>query len=114
MENVEDIIEKVVGHLPDDSDEYTLLDEWVSFLEENLIFPFEAVFMAFSYTETLKSGDKLKVHQVDNCIMPYGILMKVKLGRKSFVVPLEELTVTDVNSKNFLYVEAYKEWFPTI
>jgi len=114
MENLDDIIEMLVGHLPDDTDAYTLLDEWLPFLEDNLTFPFVAVYETTDKRKVIKNGTSVKVHRVETFEMPEGILMKVRVSHTTFILPLEELTVTDVNSKNFLYVEAYKEWFPTI
>ncbi len=113
-EIVELIIETVVGHLPKNTDEYILLDAWVKFLEENLSFPFTATYKKVYPSETLKESNLLKVIRLETFEMSHGILMNIKLNRKTFIVPIEELVVTDKRSKNYLYFEAYKEWFPQL
>ena len=84
--------------------------EWLWYLRKNLDFPFDAEVNLYSYSRNFKDGDIVKVVGVDDIIDLYGMMMKIKRGRKTLYTPLAELQVVDEKSKNYKIINAYQEW----
>ncbi len=84
--------------------------EWMHYLQSKLDFPFEVEVSLYSYSKALHDGDIVKITGVEDIIDLYGMLMKIKKGRKTLYCPLAELLVVDKKSKNYKIIEAYNEW----
>jgi transcription elongation factor len=59
--------------------------KWFEFLEKKLEFPFEAEVSLISYSEVFNDGDIVKVLDIYDMVDMYGVLMKIKKNRKTFV-----------------------------
>lgn len=86
------------------------LYEWLDFLEEELIFPFEATIQE-SENHELQWKDIVKVKKIEDFIEPYGILVEIKKGRRKFIFPLCNLEIIEKRSKNHFITQAFLEWW---
>ena len=82
--------------------------EWETYLRNNLEFPFWAQISGFQEKGILNLDDKVKVHDISGSEDIYGVIAKVKLGRKTYHFPLYELAVIEKKSKNYKLIEKYK------
>jgi hypothetical protein len=80
-------------------------------LKDNLGFPFLAEVCEFQVNGILNEGDKVKVLGILGSEDLYGIIVKVKLGRKTYHFPLYDLSVVDKKSDNYKLIEEYKTAF---
>ncbi|MCP4418265.1 MAG: hypothetical protein GY805_16710, partial [Chloroflexi bacterium] len=66
------------------------MDVWWEYLEQELKFPLEAVVDEWQ-RGPLRSGDKVRVHAIEDADEHYGIIVKLRRGRKQYHLPLCEL-----------------------
>ncbi len=95
----------------DEDDELDALNVWEEYLEKNLAFPFEAIAHEYQERGPLKTGDRVKVTEITDVDDMYGIIVHLRVGRKSYHFPLCELKVVDEASPNFQRVDDYSVWF---
>jgi hypothetical protein len=95
----------------DEDDEVDALDTWEAYLEEKLVFPFEAVVHKYEERGPLKTGDRVKVTEITDVDEKYGIIAHLRVGHKSYYLPLCEIKVIDEASPNFQLVDDYGVWF---
>ena len=88
-----------------------LLDVWLEYLEQELTFPFAAIVDEWQERGPLRSGDKVRVHGIEDADEHYGIIVKLRRGRKQFHLPLCELAAADENSKEHNLIALYRVWF---
>ena len=87
--------------------------------EPNLVFPFEVKRMEDLNSnlffdnddEPFSVGHTMKVLTIEDEDADYGILVKVREGRQSGVVPLCDVEVTSRQDQNFWPVREYVVWF---
>jgi hypothetical protein len=91
--------------------------DWIGWLSDRLSFPFEVVriddddkFMVFGGddSEPFRIDHKMKALAVESEEDLYGVIIKVREGRRTGYVPLLDVEVTDKKSPNYEIVEAYK------
>jgi hypothetical protein len=104
-----EIIKKVLKNI-DADDENNAFNVWEHYCLKHLAFPFEAEVEPLS-NGPLNAGDRIRVHAVEGAYELYGVIVKVRLGRKVFHTPLVEVRVMDKQSNNFEIVESYRDWF---
>ncbi len=108
-ERIQKIKYKVLkGIKPENEDEQ--LDKWLDFLEEELIFPFEAKIQESENFE-LQWKDIVKVKKIDNFIEPYGILFEIRKGRRKYIFPACGLKIIEKKSNNRFVMDAFLEWW---
>ena len=95
----------------DPDDEMGHLDVWDEYLEKNLTFPFEAVVDKLQERGLLKNGDKVRVHALEYADDHYGIIVKLRHGRKQYHMPLCELAAADEKSPEYHLIDLYRVWF---
>ena len=88
------------------------LDEWTKYLEKNLSFPFDAVVAENQQYGPLDNGNKVKVHRISTEDDLFGIIVKVRFGRKKYHFPLNELKALDKESSNYKLLKDYTRWSP--
>ena len=92
---------------------------WNVWLSENLVFPFEVKRMEDLNSnpffdnddETFSFRHTMKVLTIEDEDADYSILVKVREGRQSGVVPLCDVEVTSRQDQNFWPVREYVVWF---
>jgi hypothetical protein len=92
---------------------------WNVWLSENLVFPFELKRMEDLNSnpffdnddETFSFRHTMKVLTIEDEDADYSILVKVREGRQSGVVPLCDVEVTSRQDQNFWPVREYVVWF---
>ena len=92
---------------------------WNVWLSENLVFPFELKRMEDLNSnpffdnddETFSFRHTMKVLTIEDEDADYSILVKVREGRQSEVVPLCDVEVTSRQDQNFWPVREYVVWF---
>jgi len=108
-ERIQKIKEKVLKGIKSKKKEEQLYNWW-DFLEEELIFPFEAIIQESENFE-LKWKDIVKVKKIEDFIEPYGILLEIRKGRRKYIFPLCDLEIIEKQSKNRFITEAFLEWW---
>ena len=84
---------------------------WEKYLTENLSFPFDAEICEYQDSGLLKQGDKIRIHGITGNEDPYGVIAKIKLGRKVFHFPLCDIEALDKTSANGQLLNTYRDWF---
>lgn len=94
--------------------------DWKDWLEDNLQFPFMAKreedmsanpFSKTDENKLFKVGHTMKVVEIEDEDESYGLIMKVREGRKTGYVPLSDLEVTPQKDPNFWFIREYVVWF---
>lgn len=86
------------------------MDVWWEYLEQELTFPFEAVVDEWQ-RGPLHSGDKVRVHAIEDADEHYGIIVKLRRGRQQYHLPLCELAAADQGSSTYDLIDLYRTWF---
>ncbi len=95
----------------DPDDEMDHLVAWTDYLEENLPFPFAAVVDEWQDRGPVPSGSRVRVHAIEDADEHYGIIVKVRYGRKQYHFPLCELAAADEKSPGYHLIDLYRTWF---
>jgi hypothetical protein len=98
----------------DSNDEMSMLDAWEDHLAEHLSFPFEAEVSGYQERGPLQAGDRVKVHCIFDVDDLYGVIVRLRHGRRQYYLPLCELKVTDQHSPNYQLVGDYAVWFANL
>ena len=94
--------------------------DWMAWLQKNLSFPFtverveyedDAYFTDVAGSEPFRLGHKMKVLTLADEDDLYGVIVKVREGRKVGHVPLCDVEVTSKSDKNYWPVREYVVWF---
>ncbi len=95
----------------DPDDEMDALYAWGEYLEEHLVFPFEAEVEEHQDEGPLQAGDRLKVTGIGMADDLYGVIVDVWRGRRKYAFPLCDLAIVDERSPNHELVQDYRTWF---
>jgi hypothetical protein len=95
----------------DEDDELDALAVWEEYLEKTLTFPFEAVVHRYEERGPLMTGDRVKVVEITDVDDLYGVIVRLRVGHKSYHLPLCELEAADDSSPNSEPVDDYGVWF---
>jgi hypothetical protein len=103
-------IRNVLRGVEPDND-FAAMERWGEYLGKNLNFPFEAIVEEYEEFGPFKYGDKLTVKKVIFVDDHYGVIVNVRLDRKSYDIPLSDIEVVDEQSPNYQLVSDYRVWF---
>jgi hypothetical protein len=95
----------------DEDDERVAFSAWRQYLEQHLIFPFDAVVVEHWMPTPVSVGDQGKIQVLGGIEDPYGVLVRVTFEGRSHPFPLCDLEVIDKNSPNYQLVDDYATWF---
>ena len=109
IEEQEKRINKIIANI-DKKDIMKLLKAWEEYLENVLVFPFEAKIIGYMDKGPLKSGDKVNIKSITLVDDLYGIIVELRFGRKKFHHPLDDLDIIDKDSSNYQYINDYSVW----
>ncbi|MCL2323933.1 MAG: calcium-binding protein [Oscillospiraceae bacterium] len=90
---------------------------WEKFMTENMTFPFNGVIAEaqgniFSEEKgPINYGDKVIVKKVVGEDDLYGVIVEIKLGKKSYDFPLCDIAALDEKSANYKILDNYRVWF---
>lgn len=84
---------------------------WAEYLKDHLRFPFEAVVDEWQSRGPLRSGDKVRVHAIEDSDKMYGIIVKLRRGLRRFHFPLSDLAPADKTSPEYHLIYLYRTWF---
>ncbi|MEM7126885.1 MAG: calcium-binding protein [Chloroflexota bacterium] len=87
------------------------LQAWEEHLLQHLDFPFAATVDEMIARGPLQVGDRIKVHGIEMIDDMYGVIVKLRRGRKLFHHPLCDLAAMDESSSNHDLVQLYRVWF---
>lgn len=93
------------------TDENAVVDAWEQYLGNQLFFPFDAEISDYQDRGPLQQGDKIKVLGLVGSDYHYGVLVKLRTGRKEYDFPLCSIRVEDKKSNNYQMVDDYSVWF---
>jgi hypothetical protein len=92
-------------------DEMAALDAWEDHLTKSLVFPFEAEISEYQERGPLQAGDRVTVKGISGVDDLYGVIVRLRYGRRRYDFPLCDLEVTDERSPNHQFVMDYAVWF---
>ena len=102
-------IQNVLKHISPD-DEWKNMETWENHFKKILQFPFEAI-VSEVQEYGLDVNDKVKAEEISLIDESYGVIVKIRKGRKIYHTPLCDLEVRDRNSSNYQPVYDYAVWF---
>ena len=93
--------------------------DWSNWLLERLTFPFQverqedlsANPFESNQNKPFSVGHEMKVLSIEDEDESYGIIIKVREGRKTGYVPLADVEVVSQENPNFWLVREYVVWF---
>jgi hypothetical protein len=92
-------------------DTYGQLLAWEAYMEAHMTFPFEAVMLDSDERSPVQAGDRLRVHAIMDADDFYGIIFKVRKGRKQYYIPACQIDVIEEPSINHAIIRDYSDWF---
>lgn len=87
-----------------------MLNAWKKYLENVLIFPFDANIIGCIDKGPLKFGDTVSIKSIALIDDLYGIIVELRFGRKKFHHPLDDLEVIGKKSSNYQHINDYSFW----
>jgi len=103
-------ISKVLKHI-DPDDGLAAFEAWEKYLNQSLSFPFEAEISDYQTKGPLQQGDKIRIHSIWGNEDLFGVIVKLRYGRKVYHFPLCDIEVLDDKSINYRLVHDYRDWF---
>jgi hypothetical protein len=103
-------IQKVLQGI-DEDDDLEAFEAWQEYLNEHMKLPFEAAVSESQESGPLQFGDRVTVIGFEGVEDLFGVLVKIKVERKSYVFPLCELKATNEKSANYTLTDDYAVWF---
>lgn len=97
------------GIVPDDY--FEAFEAWAQHFQKVLKFPFDAVIAEPQERRPLRSGSKVRVHNISSVEDLYGIVVNITHKRDSYHFPLCDLEATDNESENYKQLRNYVVWF---
>ena len=91
--------------------EWAAFEAWETYFHQVLSFPFEAEVLEWQERGPLRTGDAVKVLDIEETEALYGVLVSLRRERERYVFPLCDLEVTDKSSSNYQPVKDYAVWF---
>lgn len=93
-------------------DTHAQMEAWKAYLQKTLTLPFAAKISEWQKPgNILQAGHKVQVMALDDLDEWYGIMVKIKKGRRSHIFPLCDLEVVAHNSANHDPVQLYAVWY---
>jgi hypothetical protein len=111
LEDTKQIISGILSEAGKYKDELKCYEVWDKYLSKHLKFPFDAIVIDNYGSEVFKLNDQISIKNIDNYVSLYGLIAEVRFGRKKYFQQLCDTKVTDKKTTNYLFIEAYKEWF---
>jgi len=102
-------INKIIANI-DKKDIMALLNAWKKYLENVLVFPFDANIIGYMDKGPLKFGDRVSVKKIEMIYDLYGIIVELRCGRNKFHHPLDDLEIIDKKSSNYQHIDDYSIW----
>jgi hypothetical protein len=93
------------------ADSLTYLHAWEEHLGQVLRFPFEARVEEQLRRGPVQVGDIVQILGIADVDDLYGLLVNVRLDRRSYTLPLCDLEATDHTSANYQPLKDYVIWF---
>jgi hypothetical protein len=104
------IVSEVLKNI-DSGDESKVLKAWKKYLSENLSFPFDGKIAQYQNKGPLQQGDKIRIHGILGYEDGYGVIVKLRFGKKGHHFPLHYMEALDKTSENEKIIETYSQWF---
>ncbi len=110
MEEEGEITRQVLAGI-DPNNDSEMMKTWRAYMEEHLSFPFEAEVFELQGRSSLNYGDHVLVRRISGIHRFYGVLVRVRKGRRQFKFPLCDLRPLDETSENHKIVYNYGFWY---
>jgi hypothetical protein len=95
----------------DPRNERELFGAWEEYLTAHLEFPFRAEVDEVQERGPLQAGDRVRVRSIIDTNVFYGVIVKVRHGRRQHAFPLCDLEALDETSENHRIIRNYRVWF---
>ncbi len=93
------------------TDEYDQLKIWEKYLARKLSFPFDAEILEYQENGPLQEGNRVKMHALMGIDDHYGIIVKLRSGRRVYHYPLCIIGVKNKKTQNYQMINDYSVWF---
>jgi len=84
---------------------------WYEFLSSNLDFPFNGVIDEFQEYDYLQKGDEIIVDKIFFEDGDYGVIAKVRFGKKKYDFPIVDIAIKDKKTPAYKILDDYRTWF---
>jgi hypothetical protein len=101
--------EVLAGIHPKDYDE--LMKAWYEYMKTHLTLPFEGRVAEPQDRGPLRAGDCVRVDRMMSIASFYGVIVRLRRGRKQYDFPLCDLEPLDETSENYRILRGYRVWF---
>jgi hypothetical protein len=95
----------------DPRNERELFGAWEEYLTAHLELPFRAEVDEVQERGPLQAGDRVRVRSIIDTNVFYGVIVKVRHGRRQYAFPLCDLEALDETSENHRIIQNYRVWF---
>lgn len=95
----------------DPDDAWAVHKRWENHLRKVLQFPFNAEITGAHPRGPVQPGDRVRVHDISLLDDSYGVIVKIRFGRRRYDHPLCQLDPVDKNDPNYQLIEDYSTWF---
>ena len=105
-----EIVSEALKNINSD-DNLAAFNAWETYLNKKLKFPFDAEISEYQNKGPLKQGDKIRIHGILEIDESYGLIVRLRLGKKGYHFPLCDIEVIDKTSSDNQFVDAYGNWY---
>jgi hypothetical protein len=105
-----ELARQVLADVDPESD-YEHMLAWEAYMEAHVTFPFEAEVAEVQERGPLQAGDRVRVHGITDADEWYGIIVRLRKGRKQYHIPLCDLEAIDKDAEAYEIVRQYSIWY---
>jgi hypothetical protein len=95
----------------DTDDYYAMAAAWKAYMDAHLRVPFDAEVYEHQDRGPFRAGDRVRVLAITEADADYGVIVRLRKGRRQYHFPLCDLAALDESSKDGEIVRQYRIWF---
>jgi hypothetical protein len=95
-----------------DTDDYdAMAAAWKAYMDTHLSVPFDAEVYEHQERGPFRAGDRVRVLAITEADADYGVIVRLRKGRRQYHFPLCDLAALDEDSEDGEIVRQYRIWF---
>ncbi len=95
----------------DTGDYYAMAAAWKAYMDTHLSVPFDAEVYEHQERGPFRAGDRVRVLSITEADADYGVIVRLRKGRRQYHFPLCDLAALDEDSEDGEIVRQYRIWF---
>jgi hypothetical protein len=95
----------------DTDDYYAMAAAWKAYMDTHLSVPFDAEVYEHQDRGPFRIGDRVRVLVITEADEDYGVIVRMRKGRRQYHFPLCDLAALDEDSEDGEIVRQYRIWF---